>query len=156
MSEFIRLQANGVDAFPDASTQNTYRDDGTSVESSLVSLEGQITTIGGVAGDAKTMAEQNSEKIATVEQKISDIDSSLENKIVLQDYSIPCTQGSNPYYGEVLIEKDGYTPFSVCIKTPIMGVDHMQSCGIRNDYNMAYGQCVVAGTMKVEVAYIKN
>lgn len=77
MSEYIRLQANGVDAFPDASAENTYRPNGTSVEASLVALEGQITTLGGVAGEAKTIAEQNSEKIETVEQKISDIDSSL-------------------------------------------------------------------------------
>lgn len=77
MSEFIRLQANGEDAFPDASSQNTYRDNGTSVEASLVALEGQITTLGGVAGEAKTLAEQNSVKIATAEQEISDINSSL-------------------------------------------------------------------------------
>ena len=63
MSEYIRLQANGADAFPDASSQNTYRDNGTSVEASLVALEGQITTLGGVPGEAKTTAEQNSKKI---------------------------------------------------------------------------------------------
>ena len=79
MSEYIRLQANGEDAFPDASSQNTYRDNGTSVEASLVALEGQITTLGGVAGEAKTLAEQNSVKIATAEQEISDINSSLIN-----------------------------------------------------------------------------
>ena len=83
MSEFIRLRANGVDAFPDASTENTYRPNGTSVESALVNLESNVTTLGGVAGEAKTLAEQNSVKIATAEQEISDINSSLETtKIV--------------------------------------------------------------------------
>ena len=79
MSEFIRLRANGVDAFPDASTENTYRPNGTSVESALVNLESNVTTLGGVAGEAKTLAEQNSVKIATAEQEISDINSSLNN-----------------------------------------------------------------------------
>ena len=77
MSEFIRLQANGADAYPDASTENTYRPNGTSVESALVNLESNVTTLGGVAGEAKTLAEQNSVKIATAEQEISDINSSL-------------------------------------------------------------------------------
>ena len=77
MSEFIRLQANGVDAFPDASTENTYRPNGTSVESALLALESNVNTLGGVAGEAKTLAEQNSVKIATAEQEISDINSSL-------------------------------------------------------------------------------
>ena len=80
MSEFIRLQANGVDAYPDASTENTYRSNGTSVESALLALESNVNTLGGVAGEAKTLAEQNSVKIATAEQEISDINSSLENK----------------------------------------------------------------------------
>ena len=79
MSEFIRLQANGADAYPDASTENTYRPDGTSVESALLDLESNVNTLGGVAGDAKTLAEQNSVKIATAEQEISDINSSLKN-----------------------------------------------------------------------------
>ena len=79
MSEFIRLRANGVDAYPDASTENTYRPNGTSVESALVNLESNVTTLGGVAGEAKTLAEQNSVKIATAEQEISDINSSLKN-----------------------------------------------------------------------------
>ena len=77
MSEYIRLQANGADAFPDASSQNTYRPNGTSVESALVNLESNVTTLGGVAGEAKTLAEQNSVKIATAEQEISNINSSL-------------------------------------------------------------------------------
>lgn len=77
MSEYIRLQANGADAYPDASTENTYRPNGTSVESALVNLESNVTTLGGVAGDAKTLAEQNSVKIATAEQEISNINSSL-------------------------------------------------------------------------------
>ena len=77
MSEFIRLQANGVDAYPDASTENTYRSNGTSVESALLALESNVNTLGGVAGEAKTLAEQNSVKIATAEQEISDINSSL-------------------------------------------------------------------------------
>ena len=77
MSEYIRLQANGADAYPDASTENTYRPNGTSVESALVNLESNVTTLGGVAGEAKTLAEQNSVKIATAEQEISDINSSL-------------------------------------------------------------------------------
>ena len=80
MSEFIRLQANGVDAYPDASTENTYRSNGTSVESALLALESNVNTLGGVAGEAKTLAEQNSVKIATAEQEISDINSSLEWK----------------------------------------------------------------------------
>ena len=79
MSEFIRLQANGVDAYPDASTENTYRSNGTSVESALLALESNVNTLGGVAGEAKTLAEQNSVKIATAEQEISDINSSLDN-----------------------------------------------------------------------------
>ena len=79
MSEFIRLQANGADAYPDASTENTYRPNGTSVESALVNLESNVTTLGGVAGDAKALAEQNSVKIATAEQEISDINSSLND-----------------------------------------------------------------------------
>ena len=79
MSEFIRLQANGADAYPDASTENTYRPNGTSVESALVNLESNVTTLGGVAGEAKTLAEQNSVKIATAEQEISDINSSLSH-----------------------------------------------------------------------------
>ena len=79
MSEFIRLQANGVDAYPDASTENTYRSNGTSVESALLALESNVNTLGGVAGEAKTLAEQNSVKIATAEQEISDINSSLES-----------------------------------------------------------------------------
>ena len=79
MSEFIRLQANGVDAYPDASTENTYRSNGTSVESALLALESNVNTLGGVAGEAKTLAEQNSVKIATAEQEISDINSSLNN-----------------------------------------------------------------------------
>ena len=89
MSEFIRLRANGVDAFPDASTENTYRPNGTSVESALVNLESNVTTLGGVAGEAKTLAEQNSVKIATAEQEISDINSSLEwiNKPYTKIYS---------------------------------------------------------------------
>ena len=77
MSEYIRLQANGADAYPDASTENTYRPNGTSVESALVNLESNVTTLGGVAGEAKTLAEQNSEKIATAEQEISDLNISL-------------------------------------------------------------------------------
>lgn len=81
MSEFIRLQANGADAYPDASTENTYRPNGTSVESSLVNLESNVTTLGGVAGEAKTLAEQNSVKIATAEQEISDINSSLNSNL---------------------------------------------------------------------------
>ena len=81
MSEFIRLQANGADAYPDASTENTYRPNGTSVESALVNLESNVTTLGGVAGEAKTLAEQNSVKIATAEQEISDINSSLSGFI---------------------------------------------------------------------------
>ena len=79
MSEFIRLQANGVDAYPDASTENTYRSNGTSVESALLALESNVNTLGGVAGEAKTLAEQNSVKIATAEQEISDINSSLSD-----------------------------------------------------------------------------
>lgn len=79
MSEYIRLQANGADAYPDASTENTYRPNGTSVESALVNLESNVTTLGGVAGEAKTLAEQNSVKIATAEQEISDINSSLSH-----------------------------------------------------------------------------
>ena len=79
MSEFIRLQANGVDAYPDASTENTYRSNGTSVESALLALESNVNTLGGVAGEAKTLAEQNSVKIATAEQEISDINSSLSS-----------------------------------------------------------------------------
>ena len=79
MSEYIRLQANGADAYPDASTENTYRPNGTSVESALVNLESNVTTLGGVAGEAKTLAEQNSVKIATAEQEISDINSSLSS-----------------------------------------------------------------------------
>ena len=79
MSEYIRLQANGVDAFPDASTENTYRPNGTSVENALLDLESNVTTLGGVAGDAKALAEQNSVKIATAEQEISDLNSSLTN-----------------------------------------------------------------------------
>ena len=82
MSEYIRLQANGADAYPDASTENTYRPNGTSVESALVNLESNVNTLGGVAGEAKTLAEQNSVKIATAEQEISDINSSLEGKIL--------------------------------------------------------------------------
>ena len=81
MSEFIRLQANGVDAYPDASTENTYRSNGTSVESALLALESNVNTLGGVAGEAKTLAEQNSVKIATAEQEISDINSSLVEKL---------------------------------------------------------------------------
>lgn len=81
MSEYIRLQANGADAYPDASTENTYRPNGTSVENALVNLESNVTTLGGVAGEAKTLAEQNSVKIATAEQEISDINSSLNNYI---------------------------------------------------------------------------
>ena len=81
MSEYIRLQANGADAYPDASTENTYRPNGTSVESALVNLESNVTTLGGVAGEAKTLAEQNSVKIATAEQEISDINSSLSGFI---------------------------------------------------------------------------
>ena len=83
MSEFIRLQANGVDAYPDASTENTYRSNGTSVESALLALESNVNTLGGVAGEAKTLAEQNSVKIATAEQEISDINSSLGLKMDL-------------------------------------------------------------------------
>lgn len=79
MSEFIRLQANGADAYPDASTENTYRPNGTSVENALLDLESNVNTLGGVAGEAKTLAEQNSVKIATAEQEISDINSSLED-----------------------------------------------------------------------------
>ena len=87
MSEFIRLQANGVDAYPDASTENTYRSNGTSVESALLALESNVNTLGGVAGEAKTLAEQNSVKIATAEQEISDINSSLRNIVKSFDYS---------------------------------------------------------------------
>lgn len=86
MSEFIRLQANGADAYPDASTENTYRPNGTSVENALVNLESNVTTLGGVAGEAKTLAEQNSVKIATAEQEISAINSSLSDiKYMLLD-----------------------------------------------------------------------
>ena len=81
MSEFIRLQANGADAFPDASTENTYRPNGTSVENALLDLESNVNTLGGVAGEAKTLAEQNSVKIATAEQEISNINSSLNEKL---------------------------------------------------------------------------
>ena len=77
MSEFIRLRANGVDAFPDASTGNTYRPNGKSVENALLDLESNVNTLGGVAGEAKTLAEQNSVKIATAEQEISNINRSL-------------------------------------------------------------------------------
>ena len=87
MSEFIRLQANGVDAYPDASTENTYRSNGTSVESALLALESNVNTLGGVAGEAKTLAEQNSVKIATAEQEISDINSSLTNGTNIEEYS---------------------------------------------------------------------
>lgn len=87
MSEYIRLKANGVDAFPDASTENTYRPNGTSVENALLDLESNVNTLGGVAGDAKTLAEQNSVKIATAEQEISDINSSLSSKINASGYS---------------------------------------------------------------------
>ena len=88
MSEFIRLQANGVDAYPDASTENTYRSNGTSVESALLALESNVNTLGGVAGEAKTLAEQNSVKIATAEQEISDINSSLEELSAAQGKAV--------------------------------------------------------------------
>ena len=88
MSEYIRLQANGADAYPDASTENTYRPNGTSVESALVNLESNVTTLGGVAGEAKTLAEQNSVKIATAEQEISDINSSLEELSAAQGKAV--------------------------------------------------------------------
>ena len=112
MSEFIRLQANGVDAYPDASTENTYRSNGTSVESALLALESNVNTLGGVAGEAKTLAEQNSVKIATAEQEISDINSSLENlpkwKTVGSLLDVPETANEISFtfsaYGDYLIE----------------------------------------------------
>ena len=99
MSEFIRLQANGADAYPDASTENTYRPNGTSVESALVNLESNVTTLGGVAGEAKTLAEQNSVKIATAEQEISDINSSLNGliKTYVTSRSIKMAETGNGY-----------------------------------------------------------
>lgn len=97
MSEFIRLQANGVDAYPDASTENTYRSNGTSVESALLALESNVNTLGGVAGEAKTLAEQNSVKIATAEQEISDINSSLNDVSTWESVSI-----ENPSSGTLI------------------------------------------------------
>lgn len=97
MSEFIRLQANGADAYPDASTENTYRPNGTSVESSLVNLESNVTTLGGVAGEAKTLAEQNSVKIATAEQEISDINSSLTANEKQFQFAYDTDKGSYGY-----------------------------------------------------------
>ena len=101
MSEFIRLQANGVDAYPDASTENTYRSNGTSVESALLALESNVNTLGGVAGEAKTLAEQNSVKIATAEQEISDINSSLETLTIPNTVKV-YDNGSDDYI-ELLI-----------------------------------------------------
>ena len=81
------------------------------------------------------------------------LDSSL---VVYQDYNISCTQGSNPYYGDISVEKDGYTAFSATIETPIMGIDHMQSCGFRKNDKSVYGQSDISGTMIVRVGFIKN
>ena len=104
MSEFIRLQANGVDAYPDASTENTYRSNGTSVESALLALESNVNTLGGVAGEAKTLAEQNSVKIATAEQEISDINSSLNSLFssLVTEESGNTTLGSSYSLSELL------------------------------------------------------
>lgn len=104
MSEYIRLQANGADAYPDASTENTYRPNGTSVESALVNLESNVTTLGGVAGEAKTLAEQNSVKIATAEQEISDINSSLQTETVV---FTPTAGTSNAGIGGCIYKKCG-------------------------------------------------
>ena len=108
MSEFIRLQANGVDAYPDASTENTYRSNGTSVESALLALESNVNTLGGVAGEAKTLAEQNSVKIATAEQEISDINSSLS-------HFAPALKGNSRTLVDALtsgVEKEITIPFT--------------------------------------------
>ena len=114
MSEFIRLQANGVDAYPDSSTENTYRSNGTSVESALLALESNVNTLGGVAGEAKTLAEQNSVKIATAEQEISDINSILENMFPSFDIPIAGTKITN-YYTIINtdIDKTKYKPISL-------------------------------------------
>ena len=104
MSEYIRLQANGADAYPDASTENTYRPNGTSVESALVNLESNVTTLGGVAGEAKTLAEQNSVKIATAEQEISDINSSLyKNEAII---GLQTQYASGFYYTQCFTENN--------------------------------------------------
>ena len=113
MSEFIRLQANGEDAFPDASAENTYRPNGTSVENALVALESNVTTLGGVAGEAKTLAEQNSVKIATAEQEISDINSSLSDYCYVQSGEITTAFSSTGWtYVDVVFNKEYKTiPF---------------------------------------------
>ena len=117
MSEFIRLQANGVDAYPDASTENTYRSNGTSVESALLALESNVTTLGGVAGEAKTLAEQNSVKIATAEQEISDINSSLEKlikvKVITLDTTSISPNDEAVYYLSQFYAESEYTIASV-------------------------------------------
>ena len=114
MSEFIRLQANGVDAYPDASTENTYRSNGTSVESALLALESNVNTLGGVAGEAKTLAEQNSVKIATAEQEISDINSSLDSdfKIIRTKTPVTANENIDVYHDTSLI--NNYVIVSVC------------------------------------------
>lgn len=126
MSEFIRLQANGADAYPDASTENTYRPNGTSVESALVNLESNVTTLGGVAGEAKTLAEQNSVKIATAEQEISDINSSLEANLNVR-------YNPETYYIQILIDNEwvDYAYFNnkeIAELIPIMTSDTSSTC----------------------------
>ena len=109
MSEFIRLQANGADAYPDASTENTYRPNGTSVESALVNLESNVTTLGGVAGEAKTLAEQNSVKIATAEQEMSNINSSLEDIGAIKNISVHNLVLRSTTEGDTyIIQESGY------------------------------------------------
>ena len=111
MSEFIRLQANGADAYPDASTENTYRPNGTSVESALVNLESNVTTLGGVAGEAKTLAEQNSVKIATAEQEISDINSSLQNENN-ESFNFGVKDGVRGFFTNPSRADDSFIPFN--------------------------------------------
>ena len=115
MSEFIRLQANGVDAYPDASTENTYRSNGTSVESALLALESNVNTLGGVAGEAKTLAEQNSVKIETAEQEISDINSSLESIKIKTLWTNPELDGTSnlSYFSPQTIEINGISDYDI-------------------------------------------
>lgn len=122
MSEYIRLQANGADAYPDASTENTYRPNGTSVESALVNLESNVTTLGGVAGEAKTLAEQNSVKIATAEQEISDINSSLEGIVFgIPDYSRATTIiNKTSTSKEYTLPEDGFIYYMVSGNSTLM------------------------------------
>ena len=137
MSEFIRLQANGVDAYPDASTENTYRSNGTSVESALLALESNVNTLGGVAGEAKTLAEQNSVKIATAEQEISDINSSLENIIGLKLVGYVSANGTSwTYYIDEILNKN--STYLVIIRPTNSSTDLMVLPIIERFFNPNY------------------